>query len=198
MFGSRTIKTLAALLAAMTAGAISLMVLEKAPLRPAVAMAATPRPATLDNIAEIVRNGNDVPLSADMWHKIIIHTTGRDEIDDIASRCHFVIKKGQGSDECTVEATDLWRRQAPGRHVLVTGFDHNYDSIAICIEGDFAQGAPTNAQFDALVKLVQTLQGKFGIGPSRVYLHRDVDARSKSPGDAFPADKFADSLLASR
>jgi hypothetical protein len=193
MFGSRTIKTLAALLAAMTAGAISLMVLEKAPLSP-VPMVAPVVPATPDNIAEMVGNSKGVPLSTDQWHKIIIHTTGCDEILDIAKRCHFVIRTRPGSDDCTIEATDLWLKQTPGRHVLVTGFDHNFDSIAVCMEGDFAQTPPTRAQFDALVKLVQTLQETFGIGPSKVYLHRDVDARSKSPGDAFPADKFTDSL----
>jgi hypothetical protein len=194
MFGSRTIKTLAALLAAMTAGAISLMVLErKPPVNPTPAVAV---PATPDNIADII--GRDVPLSADLWHKIVIHTTGSDEIVDIAKRCHFVIRKRDGSDECTVEATDLWRRQTPGRHVMVTGFDHNFDSIAICLEGDFAQSAPSRAQFDALMRLVQTLQDTLQIGPSKVYLHRDVDARSKSPGDAFPTDKFTDSLLRSR
>jgi hypothetical protein len=195
MFGSRTIKTLAALLAAMTAGAISLMVLERKPLPPNTATPAVALVANSDNIAEIIANSKDVPLSADLWHKIIIHTTGSDEIVDIAKRCHFVIKKCGDSDECTIEATNLWRQQMPGRHVLVTGFDHNFDSIAICLEGDFAQEAPTAAQFDALVRLVQSLQGTFGIGPSKVYLHRDVDARSKSPGDSFPTDKFTDSLL---
>lgn len=178
----------------MTAGAISLMVLEKHPLPEAAAKQLV---ATPDNISDIIFKA-DVPLSADVWHKIIIHTSGSDEILDIAKRCHFVIRKHEGSGECTVEATDLWRRQAPGQHVLVTGFNYNFDSIAICLEGDFAQTAPTKAQFDALTRLVQTLQYNLQIGPSKVYLHRDVDARIKSPGDAFPSDKFTDSLLRSR
>ena len=192
MLGSRTIKTLTALVAAMTVGAIGLLALETAPIRPAGHnLAAVSNPA--DTHAKAVLD-TDVPIQPIKWRNIVIHSSGP-RGRDVARRCHFVIEAKASDDGQYVGATILWKRQGSGNHVFVPGRDFNADSIGICLMGDFSSKAPGSGQFQALVKLVQALQQRCNVSADHVYLHSQLDAHSRSPGDAFPSETFASHLL---
>lgn len=180
MAGSRTIKTLTVLLAAMTVGAFSLMVLETAPIPPASANLAALKggSVTLGAVEQTT-----VPLQTMIWRNIIVHTSGL-ERRDIARDCHFVIEGGE------IKATDRWKRQTSGNHIYVPGFDYDANSIGVCVIGDFSSRAPGNDQLQALATLVRALQQRLRITNDRVYTYRELVPSSASPGDAFPADFF--------
>jgi hypothetical protein len=189
MLGSRTIKTLTALLITMTIGAFSLMVLETAPLQsptPALeAMVASPSGQQAMAIRDTV-----VPIQPIKWRNVIVHSTA--EGADMAQRCHFIV-----AADGTVTPGSLWRRQLAGHHVYVPGRDFNADSIGICVEGDFSQYRPTQVQMDSLVALTQGLQTMLSIPSDRIYLLRDLDATTASPGESFPAAAYNRSLYRS-
>jgi hypothetical protein len=186
MAGSRTIKTLTALFVAMTMGSLALMILETDPIRPSASLAVlSPPPAGAANAIYEA----DVPLQPGRWGNVIVHAAGRPTAE-IARECHFlVIADG---DRAKVTATAHWRRQQDGHHV---GGYWRRKSIGVCLIGDFSRRAPQRGQFDELVDLVNTLQEVCRIPAERVYLRSDLDARSTSPGRAFPAARFSARLL---
>jgi len=152
MFGSRTIRTLTALLISMTLGAMALMVLETAPVRPHAEQLAAVGPPP--GVIERLIHDTAVPIQPVKWRNMIVH----------------------GSD----------------------GRDFNADSIGICLVGDFSSSPPSQGQFDRLVQLTRALQRTLRLSADHIYLHSELDARSHSPGDAFPARAFNSSLLRSR
>lgn len=189
MFGSRTVKTLTALLVSMTLGAAALILLETAPVEPtAQHLAAVSAPA--GNCGRVVCD-TEVPIQAIKWRTIIIHGSAA-EGPGLPQQCHFLI----GSDG-RIAATALWRRQMSGEHVYVPGRDLNAVSIGVCIMGDFSQQAPSAAQLASLADLTRSLQRTLEIPADRVYLHSDLDASSSSPGAAFPTRAFDHNLYRS-
>lgn len=186
MLGSRTIKTLVALLASMTIGAFALLFLDTGPSREvSQRLAAIAAPA---GHAGRVLEDTAVPLQPIKWRNVVVHASGA-EAADIAERCHFVIHQdGQ------IQATPLWQRQLSGHHVYVPGRDFNADSIGICLVGEFSRQRPAQQQFAALIDLMHAIQPTFQIPADRVYLHSELDAYSNSPGMAFPAQQFAKRL----
>lgn len=57
----------------------------------------------------------------------------------------------------------------------------NLRSIGICLAGDFTKSQPTDAQVDALTKLVLNIQSRRGI--SEIILHREVNPpHTQCPG----------------
>ena len=191
--GSRMINTLVALLGALTLGTLALIFLETDPIRPQVIslMAGGRSPKTEEPHA-LVRH-TDVPVQPMQWQNIVVHATGA-EGAAAAARCHFLLE-GDGSAPPHVRVTDLWRRQQPARHV--PGASRTFDdaSVAICLTGDFSTRPPTDGQFRRLIDLVRSLQEVCRIRRSQVYLHRDLDTRSHSPGKAFPSARFNAALL---
>jgi hypothetical protein len=185
MVGSRTIKTLSALLAAMTVGAIILLILEPPPIKPGAPSLIAQGP-TQERNAPVVTD-TSVPLQP-IWRNIIIHTSAE---RGVAERCHFIV----GANADSIRGTDCWKRQVEGTHTFVPGWDYNADGIGICVEGDFSRQPPTRAQFEALMWLVRSLQRKFGIMPQSVYLYSQLDFQAHSPGDAFPTNAFTESLI---
>ncbi|MHC4985050.1 MAG: peptidoglycan recognition protein family protein [Planctomycetota bacterium] len=193
MASERTVRTLTALLAAMTAGAFALMLMETDTVRPT----AEPLAAfgTADGqIPDEVTHPRAIPLQQAKWRNIIIHATGA-EGEDIAERCHFVIAPGPDGQP-VVHVTDLWHNQLAGHHVYTSDRDFNADSIGICLLGDYQHQPPTQAMMDELVSLTRAVQRTCGIGRQYVYLYRDLDSRSPSPGLAFPIGSFSRRLLA--
>jgi len=175
----------------MTAGAYLLMLMESAPIRPpARSLAALA--ASGAGAGKVVAD-TDVPLQPAKWRNIIVHAH-EGEPAETSRRMHFVIRPGS-SGTLVVEGTDLWKRQADGHHVYVPWRDFNADSIGICLIGRFSRRPPTDEQFQLLIDLVRTLQSTFRIPGDQVYLHSDLDGRSVSPGRAFPARTFTESLL---
>jgi len=193
MVGSRTIKVLAALVAAMTVGAFALIVMLESggPVRPGDEDLAALRDHPEGVSESVFRTA--VPPQPLKWRNIVIHSTGAE--GNIASRCHFVIHdRGSNLEQC-IQSTALWKRQAEGNHVFVAGFDYNANSIGVCLAGDFASTAPSARQFEALVALVNGLQRMFNVPRDRVYLLSDLNPNSQSPGQAFPAERLNARLL---
>ncbi|MCK4601914.1 MAG: N-acetylmuramoyl-L-alanine amidase [Phycisphaerae bacterium] len=195
---SRTIKTLAALVAAMTVGAFALTVMETAPIRPGIKDLAAV--AASDQGPEGIVKQTDVEIQRVKWANIIVHSSASRR--NIESQCHFVIaprrpgsSQTESDDQTVTVATNLWKRQAEGYHIYVPGYDFTANSIGICLRGDFSHRRPAAATLDALVALVRVLQQECGISPDHVYLHSDLISGSNSPGRAFPARTFSASLL---
>lgn len=191
MLGSRTIKTLTALLVAMTIGAFSLMLLESASVRLNGSIAAVTEPT--DDIGKLVMR-TEVPLNRLKWRNVVL--SARSVLgEDLHGKYHFLIRYDRLSDKAEVIPTPLWKRQAEGDHVRVPGFDYNANSIGICLIGDFQNTRPPGRQYRTLVKLTREIQQVFNISPDYIYLHSNLDRHSSSPGSAFPAESFRTGLL---
>ena len=187
------INTMVALLVALTLGTLALIFLETDPIRPQVdSLMAGSRSQKADDPAALVRD-TEVQVQPMQWLNIVVHATGA-EGAAAASRCHFLLE-ADSSPAPHVRVTDLWRRQQAARHLPRTSLAFNDASIAICLAGDFSGRPPSDGQFRRLIDLVRSLQKICHIPPSQVYLYRDLDVRNDSPGQAFPARRFNDSLL---
>ncbi len=189
---SRTIKILTALLAAMTVGAIALIVMETAPISPPQSAFALTNKA--DNGSEPAVFQTDVPIQATKWRNVIVHSASDGAVE---GKFHFVIS-AEGDISGMVAATKLWKDQLSGGHCNIRGRNFNSDSIGVCLAGDFSRTPPGRTQFHALVRLVRTLQDTLSIPADRVYLYSDLDADSNSPGMAFPTEAFSARLIAGR
>jgi len=187
MPGSRTIKTLTALVVSLTIGAFALMMLETAPVEaPAQHLAAVEAGNT--EAGKVVRR-TAVPLQPIKWRNIILHGSAA-ERGDILDRVHFLV-----ADDGAIQPTLLWQRQQSGHHAYVAGRDFNADSIGICLIGDYSRRGPERRQFEAVADLTTTLQRMFRIPADRVYLQSDLERGRPSPGPAFPAARFNEMLL---
>lgn len=197
MARSGTIKTLAALVAALTIGTWALIWMETAPARPMigtplVAEGATPSP--VQRVPAIYQT--DVPLQF-KWRNVVIHDISRDRAD-IVRNCHFVIGNAEHYGDGEIMVTPRWKRQDEGRHIVVPGFNYNADSIGICLLADGGKAPPTPKQMQALTNLVRNLQMAFQLRADYVYLHSDLgDPRPTCPGQFFPASEFRARLLPS-
>jgi hypothetical protein len=192
---SRTIKSLAALVMAMTVGTFVLMLLElqadplRSPVEPLSAVAA-PRADF-----EWVLSGTKVPVQLLKWRNVIVHSAP-DPDGTLPTGCHFLVQQHPDDSGSYVIATARWRHQVDGRHVAVPGYDYNRNSIGICLIGDFSSRPPERDQFDAVVGLVRELRRYCRISSDHVYLGKQLPLRRKSPGDAFPAALFEDLVKA--
>ncbi len=77
----------------------------------------------------------------------------------------------------------------PGAHTK----GHNYNSLGICIVGDFDEEAPPMRQWNKAVELVGYLLEMYQLEPSDVYPHRDF-ANKTCPGIMFDMLKFRKDL----
>ena len=119
------------------------------------------------------------------WTAIIIHHSATKEgnaaIFDKAHReerqwngvgYDFVIGNGTYSSNGQVEVTYRWRQQTTGAHCGGTANNWaNEEGVGICLVGDFNKTSPSEKQMQALAKLVQFLQKRYGISPGRIYGH---------------------------
>ncbi len=194
MSRSRTIKTLAALLGALTLGTFALFQLETLPARPPVGVPLSGRQAAsrverrcLDEILNTA-----IPLRQQDWRHIVIHDDVCPDAPSqgVATGVHFVIH-GRDSDagDGTVRAAARWQRQADGSHIFLSGKNYNAKSIGILLAGDCAAKPPSAKQIESLAALVRSLQGQFGIGGQYVYLHGDLTG-ARCPGRRMPAEAF--------
>jgi len=193
MLRSRTVKVLVALVATMTGGALTLMVLVMGtadlpmPFRPLTAPEA-PRAGAGTAVFDL-----EVPLQAIKWRNVVIHSS-RPHPERVSARYHFVIERTSEGD-ARVVTTEFWRRQVEAHHVYVPSRDWNADSVGIRVEGDFSRQPPSPRQMAALIELVHALQESCNISADHVYLCSDIDDRCDSPGAAFPARTFTARLL---
>ena len=192
MVRSGTIKTLVALVAAMTIVSGVLILMETDPARPTVPL---PLQAVTGNAEAgewAVIRATDVPLQYIMWRNIVVHDVARDGQKPVRG-CHFLIGAADAGADGVVEPTSLWRNQREGDHIHVPGYSFNDNSIGICLLHDAGRSSPTEVQFAALVKLVRALQVTFQIPCDHVYLHSDL-GEADCPGRFFPAETFRANL----
>ena len=188
MTGSRTIKTLTALVMAMTIGTFVLMLLEwdADPLEaPATRLAAVL--ATEKDFAEIIRPG-EAPYQPLKWRNVVVHSAPSAD-SPRALGCHFLVHPAAGARGACATATQRWDRQADGQHIRAAGYDFNRSSIGVCLIGEFSSRPPSRSQFEVLVALVRQLCRGGGIASDRVYV-ASVHLGKASPGPAFPAERF--------
>ncbi|MFW6154318.1 MAG: N-acetylmuramoyl-L-alanine amidase [Planctomycetota bacterium] len=191
---SRTIKTLAALLAALTVGTFVLLALETRPAQPGRLIPLTVLRHHNDAILSEVASAA-VPIAPDRWRNVVIHDSICDMEMDPTADCHFVIYgPASGELDGTVRATPRWHQQKRGNHVAVPGHDYDAVSVGICLEGDLMADPPSTEQIEALTALTRALQRRLSIAPERVYLHSDLSA-VPCPGRRFPLRAFRDNLL---
>ncbi len=184
MVGSRTIKMLTALAVAMTLGAILLAGMQREPINLLAAV------ESADQVCARAVYDTEGDFKADKWQNLIVDA--HDQPDRAGAMYHFVIRMDEAG--ARVEATDLWRRQASGKHTFTPAYDWNAESIGVCLVGRFTADAPPTQQVDALCRLVRVLQELFNISAESVYLRRDL-ASIDSLGPGFPAKTFQDALI---
>ena len=132
------------------------------------------------------------------WHYITLHHSatleGNAECFDRDHRnrrigglfYHFVIGNGTRSGDGEIEVGWRWRKQEE--------VNRPYD-IQICLVGNFNKEAVSNAQFDALVKLIKVLRKQYDIPLRSIRKHKDIaDKFTECPGDNFPFYKLLTEL----
>jgi len=188
MGGSRTVKTLTALFVSMTLGALALMMMETPPISVTAQPLAvlSPPPA---GAAEVVYD-TAAAISRGRWTCVVVHSAA-DRSSQVAQGCHFIVDR-DNTGAWRVIATENWRKQQEGRHIA--GYWQSV-SVGVCIIGNFSAQKPDKGQFDRLVELVNALQEVCRIPGDKVYLTSQLDARSTSPGQYFPAATFSARLL---
>ncbi len=94
---------------------------------------------------------------------------------------HFVIGNGTLSDDGEIEVGWRWKKQKQ--------VNRPYD-IQICLVGNFNKQQVSEAQFRALVDLINVLRKQYGIPLSNIRRHKDiVGSITECPGDFFPFDR---------
>ncbi len=144
------------------------------------------------------------------WQAIVIHDSGSlvgsaRTIDRAHRRLgrdglgyHFVINNASGGEDGRIERGPRWRGQIRGAHSTGDRSQWlNEHAIGICVIGDFQRRAPTTAQIDRLVWLVQQVQTRLGIHPSEIRLPNDQDT-DRGGGSHFPAERVRGLLLSYR
>lgn len=201
---SRTVRTLAALVAAMSIGAFVLILMETEPARPTAPLQADgkdekdaePNPA--DRTATVRRT--DVPIQPIKWRNIVVHdAAGRGRLEDgNPDGCHFLIGGPESFGDGAVRSTHLWRQQLDGNHLLASGHPcRNEDSIGIRLLCDTGRTAPSSNQMAALTDLARALQVICRIPSDRVYLYSELSGPD-GPGRLFPAETFRGRLITAR
>lgn len=184
MFTPRTGKVLATLVAAMTLGALLLMLMESDPPRPSENDLAVVRATMLEETRAL----------SPIWRRIVIHSSEGGQ-DPLPNLCHFIVRSSPDAEGRWITPTSLWRQQTPGRHIYVPGMDYNADSIGICLMGNFDVVPPSRGQLQALLHLVRQLQSACSISAENVYLRRQLHDQPPLPGNAFPVGTFERGLL---
>jgi len=132
------------------------------------------------------------------WRYIVLHHSATDRgsasIFDRLHRAHgwdelgyhFVIGNGTDSGNGVVEAGSRWPKQKHGAHCKVVGHpEYNDVGVGVCLVGNFDHYAPTDAQVDSCVRVVQFLKDRYGISESRMYGHGQLKP-THCPGALFP------------
>lgn len=100
--------------------------------------------------------------------------------DDIAY--HYILEKYRRHYEVVVGR--MMNEQ--GAHTL----GHNFDTLGICLVGNFDEALPPDDQWLLAVRLVRSLCYTLQIPFRSVYGHRELDGDRTCPGKYFDMDKF--------
>lgn len=176
---ARVAKVLAALLASMTVGAITLMALGHNP--PSAGPFSLWTYYRLDPVKKAI--SSHAAQSPDRWNRIEIYYSGTktgnikqlallkglNNTEDV--NFHFCLCNGQGGENGQIQATEKWLRQwslIPDRTWYGTG-----QTIRICIIADGETTYLTDCQIKRLETLVDELCRKFRISPKSIYYPSD-------------------------
>jgi len=66
----------------------------------------------------------------------------------------------------------------------------NYQSLGICLIGNFDVTVPTKRQLESLYRLCALLCRAYGISPFRILYHNDLAPYKSCPGEKFPPRYF--------
>ncbi len=143
-------------------------------------------PAVQESAAKIVGPKNRFSR----WQYITLHHSatlqGNAEVFDRNHRSrgmgglfyHFVIGNGTGSGDGEIEVGWRWEKQTQVNRP---------NDIQICLVGNFNQQHVSNAQFESLVELVDTLRKQYNIPLSNIRRHKDIRGSvTECPGNFFP------------
>ncbi len=191
MARSRTIKTLAVLVGAMTFGAFALLVFQPEPIKQHI-KSLTATMSSSQTLESFIRD-TSVPVQDMKWMNIIVHSSASG--GDIEDNCHFVLMYDDDGEKVTIAATDRWKKQLEGNHIEVPGLNYNATSIGVCMRGDYSENPPSDEMYNTLLKLVWQLQRECNISGDHVYLYSDLVRGSDSPGRRFPKRPFDLSLI---
>ncbi|MCK4872203.1 MAG: N-acetylmuramoyl-L-alanine amidase [Phycisphaerales bacterium] len=202
---SRSTIVWAALLASMTVGGGTLLVLDEPSFaRSTDRVLAFPNGPQVGPLEAIWRTRSE--LDRQRWTHIVIHHSGASHgsaqtITEQHKRrgfqglgYQFVIGNGRGSADGSLHIGYRWLDQLPGAHTGGPDADYlNRYAIGICLIGDGDRKPPTTAQMHRLIDLVRSLQAELGISSGQVVFHSDV-ANTSSPGRFFPGAEFRERL----
>jgi len=134
---------------------------------------------------------------SDRWTCIVIHHSADDRGTpasiDRAHRLrgwdelgyHFLIGNGDGYPDGQVYVGSRWQKQKHGAHCKVPGNYYNEHGIGICLVGNFDEHAPSEAQMQALARLILFLEDRCGFGYDRILTHGGITGKTRCPGRYF-------------
>ena len=103
---------------------------------------------------------------------------------------HFVIDNGsQEKIDGHIEVSPRWTKQDDGAHCKAGSM--NFQSIGICLVGNFNKGRVSKKQMESLVYLVDRLRKYYRIPVKNILGHGQVKgASTECPGKNFPWNEF--------
>jgi len=103
---------------------------------------------------------------------------------------HFVIGNGTNTGDGEVEVGWRWQSQVKA--------NRPYD-VQICLVGNFDEQQVSEAQFNSLVILINTLRAEYSIPIQNIRQHRDIKGKhTDCPGKNFPFHRLISTLSSSR
>lgn len=185
--GRRNVLVFSALAGSLTATALLLQLLSPPPVRAQASMSlfAVDSPETMTRAI--------AGPEGRTWKYVYIHHSKTSDGDaqtlssgDLGD--HFVICNGDGGGDGEVQVGYRWTKQLPG--VAPRGAKSiTADCISICLVGDFDMTRPTTQQTRNLSHLVTSLQSKYNISASNIYMANQSGAPA-GIGRHFPMQEF--------
>jgi LysM repeat protein len=150
---------------------------------------------------------NSATVKSGRWKYVVIHHSGTGEgsaagMNQYHLRVrhmenglayHFVIGNGRGMHDGEVYVGNRWKRQLDGGHLASER--QNAYSIGVCLVGNFDREMPTARQLASLRALIEILERRCNLTPSRVKTHQQINVvHTRCPGERFPTESFLRSL----
>lgn len=122
-------------------------------------------------------------------NKIVIHHTGGTAKDPKADTSHHtanIVETGHlslgwdgiGYHYFIHKDGEVWRGRPEHRNGAHAGNPVNFESIAICLAGNFDVTLPTEKQIESLKHLLVDIMERYNISPDRIYPHRKFANKS--------------------
>jgi hypothetical protein len=193
----RSFIVLSSLVGVLTLTSVLLRAMQGTPLTPdaASSLMEGDSPTAL----RVIFNTQVAPRSH-RWQSIYVHhsRTARGDAASLsngADGCgdHFVIGNGDGALDGEIQFTQRWNLQQPADPAPGC-VNVDASCISICLVGDFDRTAPTPMQLKRLEHLTQTLQERFRIPASAVWVF-DAAGSPAGVGRYFPQSAFEGQLL---